>query len=219
MLEDIAKEPYSLIVDESTDISANKQLCVVFRNSLPLSAVDFGIKFQLELSESKIEPQKAEDIKRRCRDYMFEFLKEIKQRLPPNIHQLESLAVLSPSVVLSSKKPQLANLSFLPLYNGDLGKLEQQWRALNNVHWEHTEDNQIEEFWVEVAKHTDAAGDKDFTELGRFALSLLALPFSNASVERAFSQMALIKTKLRNRMQEKLLENILRVRAYEANAA
>ncbi|MGH0166412.1 UNVERIFIED_CONTAM: hypothetical protein FKN15_050763 [Acipenser sinensis] len=31
MLEDIAKEPYSLIVDESTDISANKQLCVVFR--------------------------------------------------------------------------------------------------------------------------------------------------------------------------------------------
>ncbi|MGH0119670.1 UNVERIFIED_CONTAM: hypothetical protein FKN15_044489 [Acipenser sinensis] len=79
------------------------------RNSLPLSAVDFGIKFQLELSESKIEPQKAEDIKRRCRDYMFKFLKEIKQRLPPNIQQLESLAVLSPSVVLSSKKPQLAH--------------------------------------------------------------------------------------------------------------
>ncbi|MGH0120289.1 UNVERIFIED_CONTAM: hypothetical protein FKN15_060697 [Acipenser sinensis] len=124
MLEDISKEPYSLIVDESTDISANKQL----RNSLPLSAVDFGMKFQLEQSESKIEPQKAEDIKCRCRDYIFEFLKEIKQNLPPNIQQ--------------------------------------------------------------------------------------PLPFSNASVEHAFSQMALIKTKLRNRMQEKLLENILRVRAY-----
>ena len=35
---------------------------------------------------------------------------------------------------------------------------------------------------------TDAAGERDFRELGRFALSCLALPFSNASVERTFSQ-------------------------------
>ncbi|MGH0122077.1 UNVERIFIED_CONTAM: hypothetical protein FKN15_010491 [Acipenser sinensis] len=42
MLEDIAIEPYCVIVEESTDISANKQLCVVFRfkNHKPSEGTD-----------------------------------------------------------------------------------------------------------------------------------------------------------------------------------
>lgn len=47
---------------------------------------------------------------------------------------------------------------------------------------------------------------------------MLSLPFSNAAVERAFSQMALIKkNKLRNRMQEISLENIMRVGGVRAH--
>ena len=44
----------------------------------------------------------------------------------------------------------------------------------------------------------------------------LALPFSNSAVERAFSQMNLIKTKFRNRMQQDMLEALLRIRGYMA---
>ncbi len=43
---------------------------------------------------------------------------------------------------------------------------------------------------------------------------MLATPVSNASVERVFSQMNLVKSKLRNRMQQISLENTLHVRAF-----
>lgn len=41
-------------------------------------------------------------------------------------------------------------------------------------------------------------GINQFIELAEFAISLLSLPHSNADIERVFSQMNLVKTKLRN---------------------
>ncbi len=132
-------------------------------------------------------------------------------RLPRNIQQLESLSDLSPTAVLGKQKPQLHQLSFLPLFQGDVGILDQQWSRISSLEWAVVGDSDVEQFWVNVAAHKDMSGSRDFQELAGFALSLLALPFSNASVERVFSQMNLIKTKLRNRMQQGLLEAILHV--------
>lgn len=42
---------------------------------------------------------------------------------------------------------------------------------------------------------------------------LLALPFSNAAVEKVFSQMNLVKTKTSNRMGSNLLISILHIRS------
>ena len=75
-------------------------------------------------------------------------------------------------------------------------------------------DVQTEEFWLRVLKYTDAAGEQVFYELAHFALALLALPFSNAAVERMFSQMNLLKTKLRNRMKQEMLEAIMHIRSH-----
>ncbi len=61
-----------------------------------------------------------------------------------------------------------------------------------------TDDSDVEQFWINVCNHRDLSGEKDFKELSQFALSLLALSFSNAAVERVFSQMNLINNKLRN---------------------
>ncbi|TNN39643.1 hypothetical protein EYF80_050190 [Liparis tanakae] len=181
-------------------------------NQLPLSAVNYGIRFQMELENANLHVPAAENVKQRCKEYLLEFAKQMKQRLPTNMQQLQSLGALSPSTVL--KKPQLTSLLFLNLYTGNLGKLDQQWRVLDTLQWENTEDCKTEQFCIEVKNHIDAAGDKDFAELGSFALSLLALPFSNTAVERTFSEMNLIKTKLLNRMKDSLLENILRIRAF-----
>ncbi len=184
-------------------------------NQLPLSAVDYGIQFHLELEKAQLPAPATENVKQRCKEYLLEFVKQMKQRLPTNMQQLQSLGALSPSTALSAqKKPQLASLSFLKLYAGDLGKLEQQWRVLDTLPWQNTEDVKTEQFWIEVKSHVDAAGERDFAELGSFALSLLALPFSNAAVERTFSEMNFIKSKLRNRMNDGLLMNILRIRAF-----
>ena len=51
-----------------------------------------------------------------------------------------------------------------------------------------------------------------FRELALYALDCFCLPISNAEVERVFSQMALVKTKLRNKMNTDTLSSILRIR-------
>ena len=114
-----------------------------------------------------------------------------------------------PSVVLGNQKPQLQQLSFLPLFQGDQAVLDQQWNQVSSVEWPMTDD--VEQFWVGIANHKDATGENDFSEVRNFILSMLALPFSNSAVERAFSQMNLIKTKFRNIMQQVMLEALLQI--------
>jgi len=142
-------------------------------NLLPLDAVDFGVQFRLALFEAKGISDLAE------------------QDIPDNIQQLEALKFLSPSHALSSSKPRIDDLPFFHLFKGDLGKAEQQWRVIHSLEWKNAEYGKTEDFWVEVSAYTDTAGDRNFEDLGNFALSLLALPFSNAAVERSFSQMSL----------------------------
>lgn len=83
----------------------------------------------------------------------------------------------------AQKKPQLASLSFPRLYAGDLSKLEQQWRVLDTLLWENTEDFKTKYFWIQVKNHMDAAGCKDFDELGSFALLLLVMLTTQMTTE------------------------------------
>ena len=85
----------------------------------------------------------------------------------------------------------------------------QQWNEFSSLEWQMTHD--VEQFCVGVANHKDASGKNDFCELSEFTLSVLALPFWNAAVERVFSQMNGIKTKLRNRMKQDILEALMRI--------
>lgn len=71
------------------------------------------------------------------------------------------------------------------------------------------------EFWAEVKRHKDAGGNNRFMELADFATHILTLPFSNAEVERVFSQMNLVKT---NRMQVSMINAIIMIRSSLKNA-
>lgn len=53
-----------------------------------------------------------------------------------------------------------------------------------------------------------------FKELSNFALRVLTLPVSNAVVERVFSVMNTIKTKLRNRMSMDMLVSLIRIKLH-----
>ncbi len=58
------------------------------------------------------------------------------------------------------------------------------------------------------------AGTCNFKTLAKLVLDRLCLPISNAYVERVFSQAALAKTKVRNKMRHKLLKSILMIRSH-----
>ncbi|KYN07871.1 hypothetical protein ALC62_01155 [Cyphomyrmex costatus] len=68
-----------------------------------------------------------------------------------------------------------------------------------------------EKFWIGILHYKDSSGCVVFSEIAKFALRVLSLPFSNVFVER-FSFMNAIKTKARNRMSIEILMTIMRVR-------
>ena len=64
-------------------------------------------------------------------------------------------------------------------------------------------------FWQKLITIKNAAGDLLFEDLSLFAFVVLSLPSSNAVVERVFSIMNIIKSKLRNKMMLKMLNSVL----------
>jgi len=69
------------------------------------------------------------------------------------------------------------------------------------------------QFWIEVYAFKDAANNNPLKELADLTLNVLCIPWSNAACKRVFSQMNLIKTKLRNRMKSLLLVSLLHIRS------
>lgn len=57
-------------------------------------------------------------------------------------------------------------------------------------------------------------GNFIFKELSFLVLTYLSLPLSNTFVERVFSIMNLVKSKIRNKMRFELLDTTLRIRLY-----
>lgn len=82
-----------------------------------------------------------------------------------------------------------------------------QWNGIANKKWKN--DTNTTNFWIEVSNYKNFVDENPFKELSEFVISLLVLPFSNADVERLFSTMGIIKTKLRNKMRTELLCSIL----------
>ncbi|XP_076028495.1 uncharacterized protein LOC143017594 [Oratosquilla oratoria] len=67
-------------------------------------------------------------------------------------------------------------------------------------------------FWAEVYEKLDSAGNRKFPNISAFALALLSLPFSNANVERVFSVMNIVHSKVRNKFSVRSVEAILQIR-------
>ncbi|KAH7950534.1 hypothetical protein HPB49_025510 [Dermacentor silvarum] len=70
----------------------------------------------------------------------------------------------------------------------------------------------ITKLWASIRNAKNSAGNSMFPLLSELALSLLALPLSNAAVERVFSQVSLTKNDLRNRMSNVTLQALLHVK-------
>ena len=101
--------------------------------------------------------------------------------------------------------------------NSDIDLLKTEWDKLNIIELKHYFDNGMlpensEEFWSKILHFKDSSGCAVFSNIAKFALRALSLPFSNAFVERAFSFMNAIKTKARNKISIEILMAIMRIR-------
>lgn len=125
---------------------------------------------------------------------------------------MENISIFSVNNCLKILKDKLIPLlELMDIKEDIINKINNQWANITSIQW--LEKNNTHKFWYEVSLYRDASGDNPFADLSSFAIQMLVLPWSNAEVERLFSQMNIIKTKTRNKMSPKTLDSILSIRS------
>ena len=131
--------------------------------------------------------------------------------MPDNIQVLQHIDFFSVQNVLSSQKGAiLPILKLFCISDEEIGKIIDQYSNIQYIKW--INKNNTISFWSEVKSYRDAGGNIRFEEIANFVLKLLSLPWSNADIERVFSQMNIIKTNLRNRLHLQTVNSVLAIR-------
>jgi hypothetical protein len=211
---------------ETNDILLLKNIANSIDNPLsflPLEVADVGYDFLVELKNNKtINVEEKLVIKQRCFNFLKELLAQLVERLPTNLCTYKGMRLLSPVNCLSENKSH--SFIDLPIHNyilpnEDKNLIENQWRKLPLVKWKHEFHDQVIpdnllKFWPVVYHYKDGAGHHVFEELATIILRVLSLPTSNAAVERVFSVMNNVKTKVQNRIKLGLLEAIMHIKIF-----
>lgn len=171
----------------------------------------FGYQFETAVKGAHLSVENEKDLRLRARRFIVELFNQLRQRLPENIQQLQKASVLSVDNALKRVQEPITELASQFLPDKDVSACEAQWRNLHHIKWCST--GSTEDFWAEVSSYKDAQGENPFAEISSLAMTVLSLPFSNAGVERCFSDMNVVKSKLRNRLELDTLNAILHVRS------
>lgn len=170
----------------------------------------FGHRFETALRDACLPRDDENELRLRARRFIVELFNQLRQRLPENIQCLQKASLLSVEHALKATQEPITELAAQFLSVEAVSACETQWRNLRHVKWCCTDTT--DGFWAEVGSYRDAHGDNPFAELDTLAMTVLSLPFSNAGVERCFSDMSIVKSKRRNRLDIYTLNALLTVR-------
>lgn len=180
---------------------------------LPHTVINFGYEFNSYAQSCSLSSDQISCVKERCKNFMLELLTQVQQRLPDNVDILLMLKNFHPSNVTSQcKRPIMPVACRYRSTFTDMDGLENEWENVSFVQWPKECLKDTLSFWAEVNDYTMSTGAKKFPNLSSLAVSLLSLPYSNASIERIFSQMNVVHSKLRNRLSVRSVEAILQIR-------
>lgn len=189
-------------------------------NVLPLEKTDFGVKFEQELKKAQLCREDVHIMKTRCQDFLIEANAQLEKRVNENLDIISSVNNFNPRECLSHFRKDLHDFPthFFEFHKFDNDKVANQYRKLLLVNWKNEfDDKNIPDdpvaFWSGVRKYKDALNENCFEELAIVALSAYCLPVSNAVVERIFSHVTNVKSKVRNKLSTELLSAIIRVRS------
>lgn len=177
----------------------------------PYLGYQFEQKMQDLQKNNACDAELEKNIRKRCTDFLIDLVKSLRRRMPKNISVLQKIKLFNLSNLNHHKETLIPLLREMAKPAHMIEKIETQWQNLHCINW--PKANNTLNFWTAVYTYENSGFENPYKELATFVLSLLTLPFSNAEVERLFSQMNLIKTKTRNRMQNELLNGIILVRS------
>lgn len=181
---------------------------------------DFGIEYTRALQNFPIELNEKVMLETKCFNYIKKCLGELIKRLPDNLDLFKKISVLSPKWCLCQvTRRKFIDLPFLYLIpEKDLFEAENQYNLLPMINWDEflkanpDFKDSTQHFWSAMYNFKNVGEEFAFRIISLYALKVLSLPSSNAVVERGFSIMNIVKTKIRNRMGVEMLNSILRVR-------
>ncbi|KAJ8028913.1 40S ribosomal protein S15 [Holothuria leucospilota] len=146
-----------------------------------------------------------------CKGFLVECVKQIQSRFS-NLDQLDFLKCLEPRVANNLSIPSLG-LIFKQLPYLDSVAAAQaadtEWREQAMLHPTLNETMSVYDYWKTLFQLKDGQGNVMFPNLRKIVSVLLSLPFSNAAVERVFSQLKLIKNDHRSCLKQESLLGLL----------
>lgn len=93
-------------------------------------------------------------------------------------------------------------------------KIDTEWRLLHNINvWNEAGITPVK-FWIAVRDLKTEDSDPVFSHVSSFMLNLLCLPHSSATVERVFSAVNRMKTKLRNKLSSATISGMLHTETF-----
>jgi hypothetical protein len=147
-----------------------------------------------------------------CKDFLVEAVNQIQDRFG-DCQKLDFLSFLSPSIAHDLKIPSLGGLcQKMPLLKevADLQEVDKEWRDQSlSPNPKLNESLAALEYWKVVFQEKTATGEPAFPNLIKLVKTVLSLPYSNAAVERVFSQLKLIKTDHRASLKRESLLALL----------
>lgn len=181
-------------------------------NYVPIEEIYFGGNVGKTISESRLSPEQLHFFRVRCLDFYVEACSQIVQRFPLNNNPLKLLEFLDPEVVksgsISSLSPVAVKFSNC-LERPNIQALDNEWRLLRNTEEVKSLSSDICTFWQEVKKLQQGDEMPMFPTLTDFVFKILCLPHSSATVERVFSAVNLMKTKVRNKLNSDTISALL----------
>ena len=174
-----------------------------------------GYRFERKIQElrecKKICKDEENCLRERSKNFLLCLYHQLRQRLPDNPKILSNISSLSVNKVLHPNKEPIAKLlEFMGISEDKISAIEIQYNKIHLMNWNNNKAS--EAFWREVFHYKDPSDNNPFEELSQFAITTLILPHSNAEVERVFSAMNNIKSKLRNRMEYRILTALLTIK-------
>lgn len=183
-------------------------------NFLSETDIYYGTKVQRLILEagSTVETSLVSGFRVKCLNFYVELATQIRKRFMGINKVMPLLTALDPKTAINQTMRDLTDLldafpNLVPEPQHDA--VNDEWRNLPFHTTKIQETSDPVQFWYKVRALEYADKSQVFPHLSDFMLSLLVLPHSTATVERIFSQVNLIKTDRRNRLNAESVNGIM----------
>lgn len=169
-------------------------------NYIELENMFFGAKVDALLSQdTTIEKQEIHNFRLNALSFFIELTTQLKERFDFNDIHLKYASNFTPTNATAGKILSIANfVNLFPSVEIDIESANAEWLLLNEMSNDFDGNLDITSFWKKVNCTKNELGEFMFLNLMKIVKVILALPHSSAAAERAFSNLTLVKSKLRN---------------------